>query len=121
MVAGGSGITPMYQFIQKAVSERDSKQLSLLFANKSENDILLKPELDNLSKSKKLNLAYTLDVGSDSWKGFVGFVSQKMFKDTFPQPANDHLLIACGPPLMIRDVLKIAKDLEYSDDNIFVF
>lgn len=121
MVAGGSGITPMYQFIQNAITEFDSKNLSLIFANKTANDILLKPELDALSKASKLNLAYTLDVGSDNWKGFVGFVSEKMFKETFPRPSEDHLLIACGPPLMVRDVLKIAKELQYSEDNIFVF
>ena len=48
MVAGGTGITPIFQAI-KAILENpeDKTNLSLIFGNITEDDILLKPELDS--------------------------------------------------------------------------
>ena len=40
MIAGGTGITPMYQIIKAALSDpRDQTQLALIYANVEENDI----------------------------------------------------------------------------------
>jgi NAD(P)H-flavin reductase len=62
MIAGGSGITPMYQIIQSIVHDgSDRTELSLLFANKTESDILLYEELKSYMRLKKLNLSLTLD------------------------------------------------------------
>jgi NAD(P)H-flavin reductase len=50
MIAGGTGITPMYQVIQAVLkNSEDSTQLSLLYANVSPDDILLRDELDALA------------------------------------------------------------------------
>ena len=49
MIAGGTGITPMYQVIQAVLKKaEDATQLSLLYANVSPDDILLREELDAL-------------------------------------------------------------------------
>merc|ERR1712241_1452083 len=61
MLAGGTGITPMYQVMQFihrnresdktqislifATESRDKTQISLIFANKTEKDILMEKEL----------------------------------------------------------------------------
>ena len=44
MIAGGSGITPMWQIIQDVFqnSQNDKTKIHLLFANKTEGDILLR-------------------------------------------------------------------------------
>lgn len=49
MVGGGTGITPLYQIIQyvtEAEQAQDRPALSLLFANRTEDDILVKNELE---------------------------------------------------------------------------
>lgn len=46
MVGGGTGITPLYQIIQyvtEAESPAERPNLTLLFANRTEDDILVKP------------------------------------------------------------------------------
>ncbi len=49
-IAGGSGITPMLQVASEIVSNPDDKtQVSLVFANQSEKDIILKKELDEMA------------------------------------------------------------------------
>jgi cytochrome-b5 reductase len=40
MIAGGTGITPMYQIIKSSVQDpKDTTQLSLIYANVEEDDI----------------------------------------------------------------------------------
>jgi cytochrome-b5 reductase len=40
MIAGGTGITPMYQIIKSSLKEgNDKTQLALIYANVEENDI----------------------------------------------------------------------------------
>ncbi|OON18101.1 oxidoreductase, FAD-binding protein, partial [Opisthorchis viverrini] len=47
MICGGSGITPMFQLLSYILSnDKDMTRLSLVFANNSEGDILLRDELD---------------------------------------------------------------------------
>ena len=45
LVAGGTGITPIYQVICKALhAARDEMELSLLYCNRSEADVLLRAD-----------------------------------------------------------------------------
>ena len=49
-VAGGSGITPMLQVASEIVNNPEDKtQVSLIFANQTEGDIILKDELDQMA------------------------------------------------------------------------
>jgi cytochrome-b5 reductase len=50
MIAGGTGITPMFQLIKDICYHKEDKtKLSLVFCNKTEEDILLHEELDTLA------------------------------------------------------------------------
>jgi cytochrome-b5 reductase len=52
MIAGGTGITPMLQIIKAVLKNPEDKtQLSLIFANVNEEDILLKKDLDLLAQT----------------------------------------------------------------------
>lgn len=54
MIAGGTGITPMFQVI-KAILEnpRDRTKISLIFGNITEDDILLQHELNTFQVSRR--------------------------------------------------------------------
>lgn len=52
MLAGGTGITPMYQTARAILKDpEDSTRLSLIYGNLSEKDILIKDLLDELMQS----------------------------------------------------------------------
>ncbi|KAL2310005.1 hypothetical protein Nmel_006242 [Mimus melanotis] len=64
MIAGGTGITPMLQLIRQITNDpKDSTKCYLLFANQTENDILLRAELEDIAKRhpEQFVLWYTLD------------------------------------------------------------
>ena len=50
MVAGGTGIAPMYQVILEMLSNpRDKTEIRLIYASRTEEDIILRTELDALA------------------------------------------------------------------------
>ncbi|XP_015284931.1 PREDICTED: NADH-cytochrome b5 reductase 3-like [Gekko japonicus] len=105
MIAGGTGITPMLQLIRAVVKDKDDPTICyLLFANQTEQDILLRPELEEIQvqNSSRFKLWYTLDRASEGWNYSQGFVNQEMIKDHMPPPADDVLILMCGPPPMIQ-------------------
>jgi len=50
IIAGGTGIDPCFLILQASVRHQDNCNISLLFANHTPQDILMKNELDELIK-----------------------------------------------------------------------
>lgn len=72
MIAGGSGITPMYQILEHALKDKSNKtKFTLIFANVTPKDILMKEEFDDLKKKypDTLNVIYTVDKTEPDWQG----------------------------------------------------
>jgi len=68
LLSGGTGITPMLQLIRQVTRDpKDETQLSLLFANQTEEDILLRDELEEAAKSHpdRVKVWYTVDRPSE--------------------------------------------------------
>lgn len=87
MIAGGTGITPMLQIIKAIIRGRprnggnDTTQVDLIFANVNPEDILLREELDQLTKEDDgFRVYYVLNNPPESWEGGVGFVTPDMIK-----------------------------------------
>lgn len=83
MVAGGSGITPMLQIaeaIKRGRSKGDRTIVDLIFANVNELDILLKDDLEALSKEEGFNVYYVLNNPPENWKYGTGFVTAEIIK-----------------------------------------
>jgi len=87
MIAGGTGITPMWQIIQAIVKGRpsnggtDRTEVDLLFANVNPEDILMKKELDALAAvDKNFRPHYVLNNPPEGWTGAQGFVSADLIK-----------------------------------------
>lgn len=125
-VAGGTGITPCYQVIQAALKNQDGTSLSLIFGNRTVDDILLKDELQQLADNNKdnFNLYFTVDIAppeSLKWKYGVGFVDSEMMRKNLPAPGKDTLILFCGPPPFEKMMKKNLSDLGYADDMFFKF
>lgn len=126
MVCGGTGITPMLQVIRQIFADPgDTTKVSLLFANQTPEDILLKQELDELAaKDPNFKVTYTVDKAGllSFWKGEKGFVDAPMLSRTLPPPSDDVTVLVCGPPAMReRAVTPALKQLGFGDDAIIYF
>eukprot|EP01051_Picozoa_sp_SAG22_P001732 SAG22_NODE_71_length_22540_cov_8.918052_16_plen_322_part_00 len=119
MLAGGTGITPMYQAMRKIFGTPADKtqSVTLIYGSKTEEDILLREELGELQARSggKLKIVHTLsrpgkdwNVGqqSDSTVHATGWVDEEKIGLYCPKPAGsdgtvhkgaDHVLIlVCG-------------------------
>jgi len=113
MMAGGTGLTPMLQVAQAALRDSgDTCTLSLLYANKTVDDILCREILDDLAmKSQgRFKVYYTVDFPPPNWNGKTGFITQDMIKECLPAPSDDTVVLMCGPPPMVEFACK--KNLE---------
>ncbi|KXZ49738.1 hypothetical protein GPECTOR_20NIT1 [Gonium pectorale] len=126
-VAGGTGITPCYAVIKAALRDpQDATQLSLLYANNSESDILLREELDELANNHpdRFHLWYTVsEPNSSDWKFSVGRVTQEMFREhLFTCDGEQSLALMCGPPGMLEHCcLPYLEAMGYPKDQMIQF
>ena len=105
MVAGGTGVTPMYQLIRAICEdENDTTEVSLILANRTEDDILLRKELEAFAKNypKNFKLWYMLDQPPQKWTYGKGFVTQAVMASKLPAPSPDTKVMLCGPPGMVK-------------------
>ncbi|KAK0162896.1 hypothetical protein PV327_006628 [Microctonus hyperodae] len=105
MICGGTGITPMLQLIRQITkTPEDDTKISLLFANQTEKDILLRDELEDIAAKhpEQFKFWYTLDSSSESWQYSTGHVNGDMIKEHLFPPSNDTIVLMCGPPPMIN-------------------
>ncbi|XP_069048860.1 NADH-cytochrome b5 reductase 3-like [Lepisosteus oculatus] len=105
MIAGGTGITPMLQIIRAIMKDKEDKTVCyLLFANQTEKDILLRPELEEIQANypSRFKLWFTLDRAPENWDYSTGFVNEDMIRNYLPPPGEDTLILMCGPPPMIQ-------------------
>lgn len=124
MLAGGSGITPMFQ-VAKAILENpnDNTMVHLIYANVTYEDILLKEELDGLASNypRRFKVYYVLNQPPEDWSGGVGFVTKEMIKSHCPPPATDIKILRCGPPPMNKAMAAHLEALGYDAEMQFQF
>jgi cytochrome-b5 reductase len=124
MIAGGSGITPMFQ-VARAILENpnDKTKVHLIYANVTTEDILLKEELDSMAEEypDRFKIYYVLNQPPEVWNGGVGFVSQDMVKTHCPAPADDIQVLRCGPPPMNKAMAAHLEALGYTKEMQFQF
>jgi cytochrome-b5 reductase len=88
LIGGGSGITPLYQLLKHALNDPTNKtRFTLLYANVSEADILLRDEIAALQRAHpdKFKVVHTLDKPpAAGWTGGSGYVSHELVKAHVP-------------------------------------
>ncbi|MGL5891944.1 MAG: sterol desaturase family protein, partial [Bacteroidia bacterium] len=106
MIAGGSGITPLYSMINQMLQFEPQSKVTLLFANVSEELIIFKNELSQL-KQRFPQFTY------------FDFISGKkrMGKDDLKIAPNATYYI-CGPDSLKEGILQQLKELRISKADI---
>lgn len=99
---GGSGITPGYSLIAHAMLfEGDGMEIRVVDANKTEQDILLKEDLDKFERESGggPKIRHVLSHAGEGWKGTKGHVDAEMFKESLFEPGEGVGVgvFLCGP------------------------
>ncbi|KAF2100907.1 ferredoxin reductase-like protein [Rhizodiscina lignyota] len=139
LIAGGTGITPMYQLCRAIFNNPEDKtKVTLVFGNISEKDILLKRELEELENTypQRFRAFYVLDNPPEGWRQGKGFVTQELLKTVLPEPKEGDKVkvFVCGPPGMYKAISGMKKSpadqgeldgflkqLGYEKDQVYKF
>ncbi len=131
MIAGGTGISPLLQILAHiTINPQDTTNISLIYCNETEDDILLRDELDELAeKFPRIKIHYVLNKPNKKWNGDIGYISEDLISKYLPKPSSNSRLFCCGPDPMMKSVQKFTGDLGWQkssqpskqNDQVFIF
>ena len=120
-VAGGTGITPMISIIRWILANGLDVELFLVFANKTEGDIIFREEWEsNAREHANFHLYYVLEQSPAGWTQGTGRINEEMLRRHLPQPSPETAVFLCGPPLMVDTLEGTLKDIGYSEPSIVI-
>lgn len=105
LVAGGTGITPMYQIVKAIFNNPEDKtKVTLVLGNLTEDDILLRKELNELENTypQRFKAIHVLDSAPKKAGWAVeGRITKELLKTHIPEPkSGNNKIFVCGPPGM---------------------
>jgi len=126
MIAGGTGITPVMQVAAEILrNPQDTTRISLIFACREANDLLMRSVLDEWADHfpDKFKVHYILsDAWPKDWQYSTGFVSKGLF-EKYLFPANHACYnLMCGPPIMLeKGCIPNLMALHHKKGSLFSF
>eukprot|EP00588_Corethron_pennatum_P001902 CAMPEP_0194297980 /NCGR_PEP_ID=MMETSP0169-20130528/59908_1 /TAXON_ID=218684 /ORGANISM="Corethron pennatum, Strain L29A3" /LENGTH=942 /DNA_ID=CAMNT_0039047911 /DNA_START=612 /DNA_END=3440 /DNA_ORIENTATION=- len=126
MISGGTGITPCMQIAAEILRQSDDKTVvSLIFACRNVNDLLMRETLDEwaVKYPNKFKVHYVLsDSWPENWKFSTGFVNKELFEKELYPAGEDCYNLMCGPPIMLSKGCQPAlQELRHSRKSMFSF
>lgn len=102
-IAGGIGITPLMSMIRCMSDGKDDRRVLLLYANRTENDIVFRDELDEIAAARypHLTVVHVISRPGDNWTGEKGHIDSDMLQRHIQGDLSKKTFYICGPaPLM---------------------
>ncbi len=113
MIAGGSGITPIYSMIGTILKFEPKSKITLLYANRTSNSIIFKEKFELLAKEfpAQLEVKHFLSEEENPQNAIKGYITrislEEMMNHSDKNKFNYYL---CGPEIMTN---KLMEDLAY--------
>uniref|UniRef100_A0A8C8SJ98 Cytochrome b5 reductase 4 n=1 Tax=Pelusios castaneus TaxID=367368 RepID=A0A8C8SJ98_9SAUR len=125
LLAAGTGFTPMVKLLNYVLTNVCSlRTVKLMFFNKTEDDILWKSQLEELTLTdKRFEVQFILSEPTREWKGKQGKISLSLLSEFVKRSKKDSkvLICVCGPALFTEQGIRFLQDLGYSKEEIHSF
>lgn len=121
MIAGGIGITPFYSFIRNALNSGSNTKLTLIYSNKTKNDIVFYDNLNELSKSNSLlEVVYCLtqEKTTDPLVNEYTRIDEDIL-NRYAMPNKDKSYYICGSIGFVDSIWKALKEIGVLEESIF--
>jgi predicted ferric reductase len=107
-LVGGIGITPIMAMIRHMNDVGDTRSVTLLYANRSRDQIVFRDELDRIARDghPQLRVIHVLSRPEENWEGETGHVDGTMIEKYCGPNLHDKVFYICGPPPMAESLLK---------------
>ena len=134
LIGGGSGITPLLSILKSVLTRESQSQVTLLYGNRSQDQIIFFSELESLAKSfaGRFRTIHILSEPSSDWSGGSGLLNRSKLLELLSEylflhqasppsnPAQDGLeFFICGPGLMMEQAkVALIDDLKISSERV---
>jgi len=114
-VAGGIGLAPLRGLINEMLAHRNSfGKIQVLYGARTPEDMIFTDELKGWGE--KIKVLTIVDKGDFRWKGNVGVVGTLL--TNIKDETKNTVAFVCGPPIMIKFVIKDLVKLGFKDEVI---
>lgn len=136
LIAGGAGITPIFQLMQGILNNpEDRSKIKLIFGVNTDKDLVLKQELDNFERKfpDRLQIVYTVSNPDDGSPFPKGKVTKELLEREMVGDKNSKAtkVFLCGPPAMEASIFGskgwvsnqkgVLEELGYTSDQVHKF
>jgi len=106
LVAGGSGIVPLMAMLRHRRSIGSRVPARLLYASRSQEQVIYREELDDLRHSDAtLEVYYTLTRSQPpNWTGYRRRIDRELLREVAWPPERHPLSYVCGPTAFVESV-----------------
>ena len=118
-IAGGIGLTPLMSMLRYMKATNDRRSVILLYANKTERDILFREELNRLATggTPRLKVIHILSQPGAGWTGPRGHIDPESLERHCGSMA-DKAFYVCGPAGLRDSVVSMLQDKGVRDSRI---
>ena len=132
LIAGGAGITPVYQLIQGILSNPEDKtRIQLVYGVNTDQDALLKRQFEDweIQYPGRFKATFTVSKPVDNSPYRKGYVDRALLENLMGQKkaGDDTKVFVCGPPAMEEALVGkrgkggVLQELGYTKDMIHKF
>ncbi|RFU33830.1 hypothetical protein B7463_g2509, partial [Scytalidium lignicola] len=113
LIAGGAGITPMYQLIRGIFKNPNEKtRVTLIFGINSDSDALFRDEFAKYEKEfpDRFKVVYTVSHPSERSPDCKGYITKDLLHQVMPDSTEkSEKVFICGPPAMEASLLSSSR------------
>jgi predicted ferric reductase len=119
-IAGGIGVTPFMSNLRHMRDTQAERRVLLLWANKTEADIIFREELTNLESGVRpeLKVVHILSRPGDAWMGEKGRLDRERVHRLAGDRLAQAMFFLCCPPPMATSLVQILPGLGVPEERI---
>ncbi|MEC5143017.1 iron-sulfur cluster-binding domain-containing protein [Chitinophaga sp. 212800010-3] len=128
LLAGGSGITPLYSIARSVVGHSPETNVTLIYANRTQNDSIFRKDIaswqENYRGRINVHYAFSAHEGEDAGNFIKGrlnkLVTRKLIKQGIEKPQEDVHYFICGPAGLMKMHHEMLETWQVPASNIFM-
>ncbi len=118
-IAGGIGLPPLRSVVKSVFDKRgDFGSVKILYGAKTPQELCFKEELQSWKQMNDTEVLLTVDEPDESWEGNAGVVTTLW--DKTDMATSSGAAFVCGPPIMLRFVIKKLLNSGFKDESIYI-
>ncbi len=112
-LVGGIGITPVMAMLRYMRDTRDPRSVILMYANRREDQIVFRNELDEMASGgyPDLKLIHILSRPGEEWTGESGHMNREKIEKYCGQDLEGKTFYICGPVTMSDNLIAALLDM----------